>query len=81
MIRVSVDPFGLVPGEGLVMPERIVALSRVVPELATRRMNEIQAVTGSTRILALDEGGGSGRLCRPGRRYRRLRADAGIRDL
>jgi hypothetical protein len=36
------------------MPERIVALSRAVSELATQKMDEIQTVTNSTRILALN---------------------------
>ena len=36
------------------MPERIVALSRAVSELATRKMDEIQAVTNTTKILALN---------------------------
>lgn len=36
------------------MPERIVALSHVVSDLATRKMDEIQTVTNSTRILALN---------------------------
>jgi len=36
------------------MPERIVALSRAVSDLATRKMDEIQAVTNTTKILALN---------------------------
>lgn len=36
------------------MPERIVALSRAVSDLATRKMDEIQVVTNSTKILALN---------------------------
>ncbi len=36
------------------MPERIVALARSVSELATRKMDEIQAVTNTTKILALN---------------------------
>lgn len=36
------------------MPERIVALSRAVSDLATRKMDEIQTVTNTTRILALN---------------------------
>ncbi len=36
------------------MPERIVALSRAVSELATRKMDEIQEVTNTTKILALN---------------------------
>jgi len=36
------------------MPERIVALSKAVSELATRKMDEIQAVTNTTKILALN---------------------------
>lgn len=36
------------------MPERIVALSHAVSELATAKMDEIQVVTHSTRILALN---------------------------
>ncbi|HYG87766.1 MAG TPA: methyl-accepting chemotaxis protein [Azospirillum sp.] len=36
------------------MPERIVALSRAVSELATRKMDEIQEVTNATKILALN---------------------------
>ncbi len=36
------------------MPERIVALSRAVSDLATRKMDEIQAVTHATKILALN---------------------------
>lgn len=36
------------------MPERIVALSRAVSDLATRKMDEIQTVTNTTKILALN---------------------------
>lgn len=36
------------------MPERIVALSRAVSDLATRKMDEIQTVTNATKILALN---------------------------
>lgn len=36
------------------MPERIVALAKGVSELATRKMDEIQAVTNTTKILALN---------------------------
>lgn len=36
------------------MPERIVALSRAVSDLATRKMDEIQAITNTTKILALN---------------------------
>ena len=36
------------------MPERIVALSRAVSDLATRKMDEIQAVTNTTKIMALN---------------------------
>ncbi|MFL7901163.1 methyl-accepting chemotaxis protein [Azospirillum argentinense] len=36
------------------MPERIVALSRAVSDLATRKMDEIQSVTNTTKILALN---------------------------
>lgn len=36
------------------MPERIVALSKAVSELATRKMDEIQVVTNTTKILALN---------------------------
>lgn len=36
------------------MPERIVALSHAVSDLATRKMDEIQAVTNTTKILALN---------------------------
>lgn len=36
------------------MPERIVALSRAVSDLATRKMDEIQVVTNTTKILALN---------------------------
>ena len=36
------------------MPERIVALSRAVSELATSKMDEIQEVTNTTKILALN---------------------------
>lgn len=36
------------------MPERIVALSRAVSDLATHKMDEIQAVTNTTKILALN---------------------------
>lgn len=36
------------------MPERIVALSRAVSELATHKMDEIQSVTNTTKILALN---------------------------
>lgn len=36
------------------MPERILALSRAVSDLATGKMDEIQAVTNSTKILALN---------------------------
>jgi hypothetical protein len=36
------------------MPERIVNLAKGVSELATRKMDEIQAVTNTTKILALN---------------------------
>jgi len=36
------------------MPERILELSKAVSELATAKVNEIQQVTGATKILALN---------------------------
>ena len=36
------------------MPERILALSQAVSDLATAKVQEIQKVTGTTRILALN---------------------------